>query len=278
MRVIRDVILAEEAWLVKRVIHYAKLTGYTQYTAAQVVYWEQAIHGLSQSMTALIEQDQPLSEFAPAMDFSLDPVISFGIEEAERHRTRGVSLVMFFGLMKYFRRAYTDLLEAQNYPTVDLTRYRSFVIRFFDHVEMGLIDCWANLNARELLSELQAKNRQLVQTKAQYDSVKASMPVAMLVASPEGRILDFNQAASWLFPSEPAGGLEDVHPARTDVCPWLEPVLAEYRTHGEQAFNCNLTLVTPAGPRVFTAHCGRVEDLSERYNGIIIVLVEAGSS
>lgn len=275
MLIFNDLITAQQPWLVKRAIHYAKVSGYMQYTSTQRLQWEQAVEGLCKGMGALISQDHPLSEFAPAMDFTLDPVIAFGVEQAERHRERGVSLEMFFGLLKYFRRAFTDLVEAQNYSYDEALRYSNFVVRFFDHVEMGVIDCWTNLNTRELLAELQEKNRLLVVTKVQYDLVKASMPVPMVILTADGNIIDYNQGAQWLFADTPVANQKTPAMQGPNAGECLQPVLNACQSSSDRVFICPLQLPGPAGPQPYDAHCSKIIDLDGQHTGIIIVLVRS---
>jgi PAS domain-containing protein len=273
MRVIRDLILAEQAWLVRRVIHYAKLTGYTQYASTQQLDWEEAVKGLSHGMAALIDQAQPLSEFAPAMDFNLDPVINFGIQEARKHRSRGVTIIMFFGLVKYFRRAFTDLVESQNFSSSELFTYRSFIIRFFDHVEMGFIDCWTKQNQDDLVAELQTENRRLVLAKAQAEAIVASLPVPVLLIALDGRVLEQNPAAQALLDGVEADSAASSSPSWT----WLRQLLEADQTRLESSFLFEFDLAGADGPQPITAYCSRVEDVSERFSGLVVMLVESGT-
>ena len=55
---------------------------------------------------------------------------AFGILEARRHRSRGVTLIMFLGLMKYYRQSYIDLIMqadmAAFIPGAQPSFYRAF--------------------------------------------------------------------------------------------------------------------------------------------------------
>lgn len=268
----RDLILAEQTWLVRRVIHYARITGYINYTSSQHIDWEQAIKGLSQSMAVMINLEQPLSEFAPAMDFDLDPVIRFGIEEAEHHRSRGVTLSMFFGMVKYFRRAYTDLVESQNYPAAELYAFRTFIIRFFDHVEMGFLAYWTKQNHNELMDELQVANRRLVQEKSQAEAIANGLYLPVLLITFQGRIVHFNPAAQALIDDKL--GLADV-PRAVKHWPWLAELLNAYNAQDQPEMVSTLSVNGVNGVVKLNVNCRKVDDLTERFAGLLIVLAEA---
>ncbi len=274
MRIMRELILAEQAWLVQRVIHYARLTGYIHYTSSEHIDWEQAIKGLSESMVLMINLEQPLSEFAPAMDFNLDPVIRFGIEEASRHRSRGVTVSMFFGMVKYFRRAFTDLIESQNYSPPELYAFRTFIIRFFDHVEMGFLDYWTKRNQDELIFELQEANRHLVQAKAQAEAVINGIFLPVLLVTLAGKIVQINPAAEAMLLGKP--GTISV-PADATSWPWIMNLLHEFQEQPQPQQVRKISIKDADADINHTFYCTKIEDLTEKFSGLLIMSSESAA-
>ena len=103
----------EEPWLMERVLAHAKAQGYTAYTSTLVEAWRVSVAGLSAAVSAALAGDPCRLADYPAETPNLDdPVTAFAVREAALHRQRGISLAMFWGLLKYYRRAYLDLLDA----------------------------------------------------------------------------------------------------------------------------------------------------------------------
>ena len=92
-----------ELWLMRRVRDYALERDYTRYTSTLEEAWRISIVGLSNSISAALAISDEPWELGPDDDFVNDPIASFGIQEARTHRSRGVTLAMFLGLMKYYR-------------------------------------------------------------------------------------------------------------------------------------------------------------------------------
>ena len=106
-----DLIAKSEDWLIRRVLHYAREYSFTKYTSTLEEAWRMSIRGLSEPLLQALKEKNPVLELNPEADFTNDPVASFGILEAQRHRSRGITLSMFLGLMKYYRQSYIDLVH-----------------------------------------------------------------------------------------------------------------------------------------------------------------------
>ena len=108
------IIAGNEAWLIDRILFYAKRQGYARYTSTLREAWRQSIAGLSAPLLAVLEKGLPDVELNPDEDFTGDPLACFGITEAHRHLKRGVNQAMFLGLMKYYRQSYLDLIDRRS--------------------------------------------------------------------------------------------------------------------------------------------------------------------
>jgi hypothetical protein len=110
-------------------------------------------------------------ELLPDEDYTSDPIASFGIIGAKRHRRRGVSLSMFLGLMKYYRQSYIDLVVRAGFGIEEERRYRLFIDRFFDRIEIGFCTEWKSSTENRMLEELQSSNRCMTNEKNKYLSI-----------------------------------------------------------------------------------------------------------
>lgn len=140
-----------EAALVSRIINYAETTGYSRYTPADEEVWRVAVRGLSEGLASALKSSVAVPELSPDIDFINDRITAFGVNQAKKHRSRGVTLVMFLGLMKYFRQSYQDIIVDHAAPDLDARWAHTFVERYFDKIELGFISEWER-SAEELKS------------------------------------------------------------------------------------------------------------------------------
>ena len=115
LQLLYDLIASHEDWLMYRILEYAKDRGYTKYTSTLAEAWRVSICGLSEPLMNAIKYHCSSLELEPEANYSDDPIASFGIIEAQRHRSRGITLSLFLGLIKYYRQSYLDLLELGNF-------------------------------------------------------------------------------------------------------------------------------------------------------------------
>ena len=109
-RRLRDLIAQNETWLTAQIIHYAKERGYTPFTSTLQQAWLASIRGLSAPLIAALDEGHEFAAVTAETDYARDPIALYGIEAAKRHRTRGVTLGLFLGLMKSYRETYLDLV------------------------------------------------------------------------------------------------------------------------------------------------------------------------
>lgn len=151
------IVTENEGWLATRVLRYADDNGYTRYVSTHEEDWRLSVAGLSQSLIQALHSRDPLPDFTPDADLSADPVTSFCVEEAHRHRTRGISLGMFLGLMKYYRRSYFDLVRSSSLDGEMEERCLHFVAHFFDRVEISFCTEWGAVSDSRRLDELEER-------------------------------------------------------------------------------------------------------------------------
>ena len=118
-----DLISRSEGWLMDQTIDYARRYGYMPYTSTLEEAWRASICGISGPLIkALTQYDEPPQ--LTADEHNEESITAFGIEAARRHRSRGITLSLFMGLMKYYRQSYVDLIDQSDLPAPKQPRYR----------------------------------------------------------------------------------------------------------------------------------------------------------
>jgi len=261
-----------EPWLMRRVLRYAKERGYTRYTSTLEEAWRVSIAGLTESLITSIEARGWDLELVVDEDLTQDPAMSFGILEAQRHRSRGITLTMYLGLTKYYRQAYLDLAD-ELAPAQSARKYRHAIGRFFDRVEIGFCEEWLQQSGSDLLTELQEQNRTMTNEKNKFLTVfdSISSPVALLDA--EGRIDAVNAAAGKAFQLGSVSGSsyysaeavgEPFRPLELDIAVFVDGSAAEA--------TMERLLQTVDGPRWFMVRFSRMLDVSGKYAGATVIL------
>jgi signal transduction histidine kinase/DNA-binding response OmpR family regulator len=262
MQRLSDLISQREDWLVDQTIGYAKRYGYTPFTSTLVEAWRASICGLSGPLIkALAHYDEAPQLMAG--DYAEESITAFGIEAARKHRSRGITLGLFMGLMKYYRQSYLDLLELGELPVAHLPRYREFVNRFFDRVEIGFCSEWASQNESELVLEAMEKNRALTHEKNKYLTIFESLKDPVVLLDMAGHIDNTNRAAAELFGGSavPGAGYYGAN-----HLPFLEGALATLAGEGGEH-----TLTTSLGPRCFEVKSQTMLDVSEQFAGTVLI-------
>lgn len=175
---------------------YAEQLGYTQYTPDDPEVWRISISGLSAGLVSALKLSAEIPELSPDVKLINDPITTFGVEQARKHRSRGVTLEMFLGLMKYFRQSYQDLIGNSDLASAAGRWAHAYVARYFDRIELGFISEWEraatvlNVQQEKLLvaqnSELTAANTRLYQEIV--DRKKAEHQINKLNSDLERRV------------------------------------------------------------------------------------------
>lgn len=196
MSSLAELIVAGEETLIRKVISYAEQRGYARYTPDDVTVWQKAVQGFSRGIVGALAHSVVIPELSPELDPLHDTITAFGIEQASKHRSRGVTLEMFLGLMKYFRQSYHDLVEDSGMESSSASWAHGYIERYFDRVELGFIAEWERSASElrraheELLlarnAELQAANEKLQQEIAERE--RAEEQIQRLNAQLEKRV------------------------------------------------------------------------------------------
>lgn len=268
-----DLIADSDRWLIKQVIQYAKAREYVKYTSTLEDAWRVSISGLSNSiLSALKIYDSP-PELISDIDYTQDPIASFGILEAKKHRERGVTLEMFLGLMKYYRQSYVDLILKESIKPEDQHRYLLFINRFFDRVEIGFCMEWSALSKNETITELQSTNRRMTNEKNKYLTIFESLHDPVFLLNDRDQVENLNHAASELLEefSIPGKKYYSQKPL-IQKPPWVAEELAAFFAGDKTELSFEKQIDTQKGTKQFQIKFKRMLDVSEKFAGTVIIL------
>ena len=269
MQRLSELIRSHEAWLTARVVAYAKEHHYVTYSSTLEAAWRESIRGLSAPLLATLERQEDCPQLPIDADYENDPIASFGVEEARQHLARGVTLGLYLGLMKYYRRAYVDLVRQAGFAREDEESYRTFLESFFDHIELGLCTEWARLTESEKLVEVQARNRALTNEKNKYLTIFESLNEPVVLIAEDGEIENMNLAASSLFSGTATPGA--LYYGKADITQ-IEAQLRALAKDGNGPVEFDAELQTKEGLRHFKVKSQRMLDVSEKYAGRVLIL------
>ena len=268
-----DLIAKSEDWLIRRVLHYAREYSFTKYTSTLEEAWRMSIRGLSEPLLQSLKEKNPVLELNPEADFANDPVASFGILEAQRHRSRGITLGMFLGLMKYYRQSYIDLVHEAGFDKAYEEYSTLFVQRFFDRVEIGFVTEWAESPHKKLLGELQSTNRSMTNEKNKYLTIFESTADPVFILNNKGRIDNMNHAAAELIYGEEIPGRSYYGAQKRKVpLPWLHDDVTFFISSGQMEQELERELKTKKGIRYFQVKLKCMLDVSQKFSGVTVIL------
>jgi signal transduction histidine kinase/CheY-like chemotaxis protein len=269
MRRFHDVVAANEDRLTARIIDYAKTRGYTPFTSTLEQAWRASIHGLSAPLLTVLAEGRACTAVVAEAEYGRDPIAFYGIEAARRHRTRGITLGLFLGLMKSYRRTYLDLVAEEAANDAERREWSAVIENFFDRMEVGFCDEWATHSSDEDAEQLRTQNRLITNEKNRYLTIFESLDDPVFLVGENGRVDNMNHAAAALFAvtrTPGAGYYGGEHLDLTamlgfDVESCREPV-------------CERELDTRIGRRWFDIRKQRMLDVSEKYLGTVVILVD----
>jgi signal transduction histidine kinase/DNA-binding NarL/FixJ family response regulator len=286
-----------EEWLMARILQYAIQQDYAQFTSTLKEPWRLSICGLSEPLLASIRAQRYQLELTPTEDYTQDPIATFGILEAQRHRQRGISLNMFLGLFKYYRQSYQDLLDLAQADPEKKRHYRHFINRFFDRVELGYCSEWASGSHSLHLQEMQATNRYLTNEKNKYLTIFESLASPVILLNSQHHIHNINLAAVNLLNahadsnryysiapnSPPTAAL----PTKQDwaapliglpasqLMPWIARELDHFehlsQTQTQPYLETGRTIRTREGLRHYLVKLSPMMDISGKFTGILLI-------
>jgi diguanylate cyclase (GGDEF)-like protein/PAS domain S-box-containing protein len=272
MDVLAELIDSSEDWLVARVLEHAKRHDYTRYTSTLMEAWRASIVGLSEAIAAAARTSDGPPELAPDDDYAADPVAAFGILEAQKHRSRGITLPMFLGLMKYYRQSYVDLVAAASLSPADRERCRLFLDRCFDRIEIGFCEEWNARSAQAQLEELRNANRNVTNEKNRYLTIFESLDAPVVLLDDRHQVVNMNRAAAMTFLGREVPGSGYYGESTVgEALSWLEGESGRLGRGDSRHRELERRVATPEGLRFFRVQLQSLLDVSEKFQGNVAI-------
>ncbi len=269
MKRLHDVIADNEDRLTAGIIEYAKARGYTPFTSTLEQAWRASIHGLSAPLLAALAEGRSCTAVVAETEYGRDPIAFYGIEAARRHRTRGITLGLFLGLMKSYRRTYLDLVDDAAGDEAERRDWADVVDNFFDRMEVGFCDEWANRSQDEDAEQLRVQNRHVTNEKNRYLTIFESLNDPVFLVGTDGRVENMNHAATRLFDVRQAPGAGYYGAEEVDLADLIGFDVETCRLEV-----CERELDTRLGRRWFDIRKQRMLDVSEKFLGTVVILVD----
>lgn len=289
-----DILRDSESDLMATILQYAHVNGYTKYTSTLVESWRLSISGLTNAISLYVsEYPDDFPEFHVDANYRDDPIASFGVIEARRHRSRGVDYGMFLGLFKYYRETYIDIVK-KNVLDVDQAEiFVKYIVRCFDRIELSFSIEWATAAEDNKLNELQTTNVRLTNEKNKYLTLFESIGHPVVLVDDSNLIDNINMAGiRFLEHSEGSGFLyyndecsckflddnakmvfEYKNRNVVSIFPWLESSLKAVDEYGASYchFVVNVASVASLETIIFAVSIFPMCDVSNKFEGKIIV-------
>ncbi|MBF0476010.1 MAG: PAS domain S-box protein [Deltaproteobacteria bacterium] len=147
MKKLIDLVAAHEEWLQNRVMDYVRQHGDTRGTAGLPEDWPPTASELSRLLLIHLNAINDIPELNSDNNFDYDPMAEFCRTETRMHR--GVTLGAWFGLFKYVRQSYVDLVRQAGFEPSDLDRCLDRLNRAFDRMEVGFCSAWPGTSSSE---------------------------------------------------------------------------------------------------------------------------------
>lgn len=272
MNALIGLLAKNEEWIVNRVIHYAKDNDFARYTSTLKEAWRVSIKELTSAIINYLRVSGKIPELHPDECYEDDAIALFAIEEAVKHRARGVSLGMFLGLLKYYRQSYLDLIELRGFDGVDKPHSHLILERIFDRIEIALSVEWTNLSTAQIVQELQIKNRQMTNEKNKYLTIFESLPTPAFVFNDDLELINANNAAVRLFSADPTPGL-NYYGTGISLIPLQQfEEMLQCSFTGDPELDFQTEIDTIKGKKYFKARLRRMQDISGKFRGLVIIL------
>ncbi|WP_277656426.1 sensor histidine kinase [Seleniivibrio woodruffii] len=230
-------------WLVKRVTYYLKAQCYDVYLPDSDKWLSNALYQLNEPVLETPVAYFAIPELHPHADFSCDPYAQFGMSQARLFMRRRLDVVIFMGIFKYIRQSYEDLINSRCTSEEECRLCRSFMKRYFDHVELGFMNEY-----RESITRTKVES-------IPYKIVADKGGCPCTIFSPEGTCVYANSASARFMDTE---GMHDI----------LSRESSAFFHSGRQ----NSVYAFALSGRVYVAEFTLLTKESDRFSGALAVL------
>jgi len=195
-----DLIVRNEDRLLGQVLSLAEANGYFRFVPGTPEAWRATLRGLSGSLLQALRSD-PSPPSLTADDVGRDDGLSaFGVVEARMRRREGMPLGIFFGLVKFFRQAYFDLVRSAGLPREVEEGHLRYIERFFDRNEVAVCVSWTAEIVSGRVADLRQEHEELSRVyslvataKKEWEGTIDRVDDMLFLADPDRRIRRCNR-------------------------------------------------------------------------------------
>ncbi len=200
MTQLTDLIVRNEDRLLAQVLSLAEANGYFRFVPGTPEAWRATLRGLSGSLLQAFRSD-PSPPSLTAGDVGRDDGLSaFGVVEARKRRREGMPLGIFFGLVKFFREAYFDMVRSAGLPREEEEGHLRYIERFFDRNEVAVCVSWTAESVAGRLADLRQEHDELSRVyslvataKKEWEGTIDRVDDMLFLADPDRRIRRCNR-------------------------------------------------------------------------------------
>ena len=200
MTQLTDLIVRNEDRLLGQVLSLAEANGYFRFVPGTPEAWRATLRGLSGSLLQALRSD-PSPPSLTADDVGRDDGLSaFGVVEARKRRREGMPLGIFFGLVKFFRQAYFDLVRSAGLPREVEEGHLRYIERFFDRNEVAVCASWTAESVSGRIADLRQEHEELSRVyslvataKKEWEGTIDRVDDMLFLADPDRRIRRCNR-------------------------------------------------------------------------------------
>jgi len=258
--------------LMDKILHYAKEHNYARYTSTLKEAWRLSISGLSAALMKVLDMNNEIPAIVPDIDFMTCDISEFGILEARKHRSRGITLSMFLSFMKYYYQAYIDVINESHLSLQEIKESCEYIKKYFDYVELGFTVEWVGLTETKALEDLQEANRLITNEKNMFLTIFESIYDPIIVLDKLNRIENMNSRAAEVFFDVNIPGKNYYSSLEKDsIWNWLEPDVIDLTNSIIDEISREQTVSTKMGMRTFAIKFKKMLDVSEKFKGTVII-------
>lgn len=264
-----------ENTLVEQSIAFAKTNAYAPYTTTIRAAWVEAVRGLTEALSDFLSTPRA-GPRGPRGDvkYRYDPRFAQMRKLARLHRSIGITLELYLGLFKHFRRVYLDALAPLPLAPEMRAQLLDQTLDFFDETELSITADWNGAGDDHRLDELQARARSLTLAKDRYVAIFESLRHPAFLLDRSHRLKHANQAALDLFVGETEAGDSLYRHGRHELAARVEQMLGEVLASDTED-DPTVWLETKEGRRCFDLRLRPLHDAVENISlGYLVQLYD----
>lgn len=165
--------------ILTEILQRAKGQGIFNYASSREEEWRASLERLNNSLLSTCQLGSDRSSNLNLVNNCA--LMDFGVIEAKKYRDRGVTLDMFFMLMKHYKEAYLHVLYQMKATEAKKGALSKWLYQAFDVIETAVVTDWSKLMDAEGLIELQHKNSVLTKDRNRYLTIFESLPIPIIL-------------------------------------------------------------------------------------------------